>query len=147
MVPRSVLSCCAALALASALVSCGDDAPTTAGYCGEIQRNLDAINTPAIDSPDDIEATLGLYRAVASSAPAAIEPEWQVLIDGLETAATVQPADPASLAEVNDAALASQPAATRIQQYTLDVCGTAIGSPPPTTNPVTMTAPPETSAP
>ena len=143
--PRSKISCCAAFVVAAALgVACRDDTPTTAGYCGEVQRHLDTINAPAIDSTDDIEATLEVYRAVADAAPAAIGPEWEVLIGGLETAATVVPADPASMAQVNDAALAGQPAATRIQQYTLDACGTAIGTPTPTTNPVTMTAPAET---
>lgn len=151
--PRSVLSCFAAVAVTVLGAACGDEAPSTAGYCGEVQRQLDMINAPSIDSPEDVEATLEVYRTLSDAAPAAIEPEWQVLISGLETAATVVPADPESLARVNDAALAGQPAATRIQQYTLDVCGTAIGTPPPTTNPVTMTIPtgtadsPENSSP
>lgn len=140
--PRSKILCCVAFVVTAALgVACSDDTPTTVGYCGQVQLHADTINAPAIDSSDDIEATLEVYRSVADAAPVAIEPEWEVLISGLETAATVVPADPESMARVNDAALAGQPAATRIQQYTLDVCGTAIGSPPPSTNPVTMTAP------
>ncbi|MEN9507327.1 MAG: hypothetical protein RI958_3253 [Actinomycetota bacterium] len=144
---RPALSCFAAFVVTVVASACGDDAPSTATYCGEVQQHLDSINTPGISSPEDIEATLEVYRSVADAAPIAIEPEWQVLISGLETAATVVPADPASMTAAKDAALAGQPAATRIQQYTLDVCGTAIGTPPPTTNPVTMTTVPDASVP
>lgn len=130
------------------MAACGEPARSAERYCGEVQTRLVVIATPNIATPDDITATLDAYRAVAEQAPAAIEPEWQVMIASLETAATVVPADPASMARVTDAALSSQPAATRIQQYTQETCGTAIGTPPPPTNPVTATTvPPEASTP
>lgn len=133
---------------ASGVAACGVPPRSAERYCGEVQTRLVVIATPNIATPDDITATLDAYRAVAAQAPAAIEPEWQVMIASLETAATVVPADPASMARVTDAALSSQPAATRIQQYTQETCGTAIGTPPPPTNPVTATTvPPEGSTP
>jgi hypothetical protein len=133
---------------AGGATACGAPPRSAERYCGEVQTRLVAIATPNIATPDDITATLDAYRAVAAQAPAAIEPEWQVMIASLETAATVVPADPASMARVTDAALSSQPAATRIQQYTQQTCGTAIGAPPPPTNPVTATTvPPEASTP
>ena len=133
---------------AGGVAACGEPPRSAERYCGEVQTRLVVIATPNIATPDDITATLDAYRAVAAQAPAAIEPEWQVMISSLETAATVVPADPASMARVTDAALSSQPAATRIQQYTQEICGTAIGTPPPPTNPVTATTvPPEGSTP
>lgn len=133
---------------AGGVAACGEPARSAERYCGEVQTRLAVIATPNIATPDDVTATLDAYRAVAEQAPAAIEPEWQVMIASLETAATVVPADPASMARVTDAALSSQPAATRIQQYTQETCGTAIGTPPPPTNPVTATTlPPEASTP
>jgi len=133
---------------AGGVAACGEPPRSAERYCGEVQTRLVVIATPNIATPDDITATLDAYRAVAAQAPAAIEPEWQVMIASLETAATVVPADPASMARVTDAALSSQPAATRIQQYTQEICGTAIGTPPPPTNPVTATTvPPEGSTP
>lgn len=132
----------------AAIAACGEAPRSAERYCGEVQTNLVAIATPNIATPDDITATLDAYRAVAAQAPAAIEPEWQVMISSLETAATVVPNDPASMARVTDAALSSQPAATRIQQYTQQTCGTAIGTPPPPTNPVTATTlPPDDTTP
>jgi hypothetical protein len=134
--------------LALLVAGCGDPPRSAERYCGEVQTNLVAIATPSIATPDDITATLDAYRSVAAQAPAAIEPEWQVMIASLETAATVVPDDPASMQRVTDAALSSQPAATRIQQYTQQTCGTAIGTPPPPTNPVTVTTlPPDDTTP
>ena len=131
-----------AVACASAVASaCSDSALRTAeGYCGEVQTQSVAINSPAIASANDIETTLAVYRSIADRAPATIEPEWRTVIAGLETAATVVTADPVSMARMNDAALSGQPAYTRIQQYTSLTCGTDIGgTPPPATNPVTVT--------
>ncbi len=136
----------AALLVALAAGACNDaDARSPERYCGAVQDHLAAIATPAISTPEDVERTLDAYRAVAAAAPAAVEPEWQRLVEALETADTVVPSDPASVARVNDAALSSQPAATRVQQYTQQVCGTAIGEPPPTTFPVTITTPAPTT--
>lgn len=136
-----------AVALTS-LVACSDKPDhSLAGYCGQVQTNIDAINAPKIATAADIEATLEMYRAIGERAPAAVEPEWQVLIGSLETAATVVPGDPESVSTANEAALSSQPAATRVQQYTQKNCGTDIGTPTPPTNPVTATtvSPPTTT--
>ena len=97
--------------------------------------------TPSIATPDDVTATIGAYRDIVSHAPAAIEPEWQQLVDALEAASSVDPADPASVASVTDTALRTAPAAVRIQQFTQQTCTLDIGTPPPPTNPVTATAP------
>lgn len=137
--PRPTLLA-AACAAATVVTSCSDGLErSAAAYCGQVQANIVALNTPAISTIDDVTATIELYRSIADRAPAAIEPEWQVMITSLETAATVVPGDAASAQRVTDAALASQPAATRIQQYTQQTCGTDIGTPPPTTYPVTVT--------
>ncbi|MFZ4811279.1 MAG: hypothetical protein ACOYL9_08055 [Ilumatobacteraceae bacterium] len=127
---------------AATLAGCSEPSRTTSRYCAEVGRQLGLIATPAIATPDDVLRTMDAYRAVAAEAPAAVEPEWATMIASLETASTVIPSDPASLAKAKDAALSSQPAATRIQQYTQQTCGTAIGTPPPATNPVTATTPP-----
>jgi hypothetical protein len=143
LVAMAVVTCVAALA------SCSSDEPdrSLGGYCEQIAANIGAINAPQIASPDDIVTTLELYRTIGERAPAAVEPEWQTMIDSLETAATVIAGDAASVAVANEVALSSQSAATRIQQYTKQSCGTDIGTPPPPTNPVTATtvSPPATT--
>lgn len=117
------------------------DAPvrTVGAYCEQVGLDLPALVAPAIASADDVTATIDRYTAIARVAPAAIEPEWQVLIGALATAATVVPSDTESLTAATDAALASTPAAVRVQQYTLEMCGLEIGVPPSPTYPVTVT--------
>lgn len=131
------------------MVAACSDAPdhSVAGYCTEVKANITAINTPSIATAADVQATLELYRNIGDRAPADVGPEWQIMIDSLETAATLVPDDAEDLATVNDAALSSQAAATRIQQYTQKTCGADIGTPPPPTNPVTATTipPPATT--
>jgi hypothetical protein len=123
-----ILRAAALVLTVGTMTSCSGDAErTVSAYCGVVQRDVVAINDPTIATPADIAATIRLYEGVAAVAPIAIEPEWQRLIDTLETASTLVPGDTEGLARVNDAALASQPAATRIIDYTMDNCGTAIG--------------------
>jgi hypothetical protein len=136
------------LVAVSCAASCSDEPDRSiAGYCTEVAANIEAINAPQIATAADVDATLALYRAIGERAPAAVEPEWQVLIGSLETAATVVPGDPESVAAANEVALSSQAAATRVQQYTQKNCATDIGTPPPPTNPVTATtlSPPPTT--
>ncbi len=143
-VARSV----AAVLVATSAVACSDSPDhSVASYCTEVKANITAINTPSIATEADVQSTLDLYRAIGDRAPADVAPEWQIMIASVETAATLVPDDPQSLATVNDAALSSQAAATRIQQYTQKTCGADIGTPPAPTNPVTATAipPPATT--
>jgi hypothetical protein len=119
---------------------CGAAAPNkTQAYCAEIQDHLRALDSPSIATQQDIEATLDLYRSIASGAPVAVQPEWQQLVVGIETAATVNPADQTSLQRAADTARSTQPAAVRIQHYTSQQCGLQIGAVPPLTYPVTAT--------
>jgi hypothetical protein len=140
-------STAASFAVASLSVSgCSRTQPVTLdGYCGVVQQNIAAINTPAIVTQADITAALELYRSISAQAPLAVAPEWRTMVASLQTAATVVPGDPASVAAANDAALSGQPAYTRIQQYTKANCGTDIGSPPPPTNPATPIPAPSTT--
>jgi hypothetical protein len=122
------------------IVSCSDEPDrSVASYCARVQADIETINSPSIATSADITATLDLYRGIGDHAPADVAPEWVVMIDSLETAATLVPGDAAGTAAVTEAALSSQAAATRIQLYTRNNCGTDIGTPPAPTNPVTVT--------
>ena len=129
----------AAAAIAALVPACGSAANKGAAYCGNIEANLAELESPSIATTADIEATLGLYRSITAGAPLAVQPEWQTVVDNLETAATVDPKDPESMQRAADTARRSESAAARIQQYTQQSCGIDIGTPPPTTNPVTAT--------
>jgi len=132
-----------AAAIAAIVPACGSTPDKGAAYCINIKANLVALESPAIATAADIEATLGLYRSITAAAPLSVQPEWQTVVDNLETAATVDPKDPDSMQRAADTARRSESAATRIQQYTQQNCGVDIGTPPPTTNPVTATTVPK----
>lgn len=114
----------------------GDDEPaTTGGYCTIVRDNIVAINSPSIATAADVAATIDLYRSIAAEAPLAVAEEWQTMLVNLETVATVVADDPESVIAANDAALAGQPAYSRIQQFTKATCTQDIGIPPARTTP------------
>ena len=126
-----------AFALAFALVAtaCSDDDAQRSdnAYCTEVGNRLTDLNTPALATPDDVERTLGSWRAVAAAAPLAVEPDWEIVLDSMETAATVDPNDPDSVQRMADTARQSEPAATRVISYTYERCGALIGNVTPVT--------------
>ena len=130
-----------AVAVAVVMVSsCSDEPePTVAAYCAEVGANLDSLVSPSISTSADVGPLIDRYRSIAAVAPATVEPEWRTVITALEAAAAVVAGDATTMEEASRAALAGQPAYTRIQQYTQTQCGIAIGTPPPPTNPVTAT--------
>ncbi len=115
--------------VAVAVVSCGSsgDQRSQGRYCTEVGNHLGQLNSPAIATAADIDATLAAWRAVADAAPLAIEQEWTTMMVNLETAATVKPGDAASMQKVADTARASEPAANRVISYTFQLCGATIG--------------------
>jgi hypothetical protein len=116
-------------AIAVALAGCGDTGnPRSEGrYCTEVGDHLAALNTPTIATPADIESVLAEWRTVARSAPIAIQSEWDTMMAAMETAATVDPTDDASVQLVADTARASEPAANRVIDYTFTKCNATIG--------------------
>lgn len=131
-------------ALSCAAGACASDTPAATGgrYCETVGAHLAELNTPAIVDSTGITATADLYRSITSIAPLAVQKEWQTMTANVETAATVNAGDPASVQRVADAARASQHAATAIADYTSKVCGLTIGTP---TTPA-PTVPPTASA-
>ncbi len=121
---------------------CSEQGRSVETYCEAVATRLELVVAPPLAWDGDIAAVLEAYRAITATAPAAIEPEWAALVGSLETVSTVVPDDPVSVAAATDTALASTPAATRIQQYTRANCTIDIGTPPPPTNPVTATTDP-----
>ncbi|MEI6496717.1 MAG: hypothetical protein WCO88_08595 [Actinomycetota bacterium] len=124
---------------ATTLTACGGSDRTEASYCDQVRQHVAAIAAPAIATPADIASTIGIYRTIASHAPAAMQPEWATMIATLELATKADPAKPDTITAATDAALAGTPAAQRIQQYTHDRCAVDIGTPPVPTYPVTAT--------
>lgn len=114
--------------------ACGDDPNqrTESNYCTQVGNHLTELNSPLIATPDDIDRVVDAWRTVAGAAPLAIEPEWEVMVDNIETAATVDPDDPESMQLVADTARRSEQAANRVISYTQQRCGALIGDVAPT---------------
>lgn len=115
------------------LVACSDDAAqrTETNYCKQVNAHLADLSAPVIDTEADVKRVVGAWRAVSNAAPLAVQDEWVAMVDNIVTAATVDPADPASVQRVADKARETETAADRVITYTQATCGVAIGSPPP----------------
>ena len=139
MLVRRSLVCTLLLATIGACSSPSDR--SMSAYCTAVGKDLAQLNSPAIATSADIDATIRTYRRVAKSAPLAVEPEWETLVASLATAATVDVADPASVQRAADTAREAQPAAHRISTYTAERCTLQIGTPVATTTPAASTVP------
>ncbi len=120
-------------AAAAGLVACSTDPArrTEANYCAEVNERLADLSSPVLATQADIDRVVGAWRAVASVAPLAIQDEWSAMVNNIVTAATVDPADPASVQRVADTARQTEPAADRVIVYTQTTCGVTIGNPAP----------------
>ena len=123
-----------------ALVGCGERSRSAGRFCRELGANQAALTAP-IASSSDIDATLALYRRLADAAPLAVEDEWAKLVTNLETADTVDPADPESVQQAANTAYATEEPAHAVVEWARATCGLEIGpagtvSPPlpPTTS-------------
>ncbi|HEY0520464.1 MAG TPA: hypothetical protein VGC84_13300, partial [Ilumatobacteraceae bacterium] len=131
----TVATCCG-------LTACASDAPaaTDGQYCAKVSANLDELNAPAIADAAGIASTAKLYRSIAEAAPLAVQNEWETMTSNVEVAATVDPADPASVQHVADMARSSQHAAAAIADFTTKVCGVTLAAVTTTLPPVAETA-------
>ena len=107
--------------------SCGDDGPgDTARFCTEVQDHTAELTTnPA--TAGDIEGYLDLYRDIGDVAPLAIEAHWQALVLNLETANTVDMADPESVQRALAQAYATERSAVAVKSFLLANCNVDIG--------------------
>ncbi len=113
-----------------ALAACSDKPQgSEATYCTEVGNARDELISPNIGTQADVDQAVVLYRALRDSAPLAIEAEWDTLVASVETAASVVPNDPASVQLAADTARASQQAATRVNEYTRQLCGVGFTDP------------------
>jgi prophage DNA circulation protein len=127
-------------ALALGAVACSSGDGRSAGrYCTTVGDHLGELSSPALTSQADIDAMLVTWRSVARTAPLQIEPEWDAVVANIETANTVDPADPTSVQRAADRARATEQAANRIIAYTFNVCGATIGKVAPVKTTTTTT--------
>jgi hypothetical protein len=127
----SMVVACAAVVAGAVVAGCGGGNPDQRSgghYCAEVSAHLGDLNSPSIATPADVQRTLEAWRAVASSAPLAVQKEWDAMVADLQTAATVKPNDPTSMQKVADSARASEPSANRVISYTYSLCKTTIGA-------------------
>jgi hypothetical protein len=129
-VSRTVRELVASLAVASAalLTACGSGNPGDAErFCGEVQANTRGIVKPRVQSAEDIDALLTLYRDLGDLAPLSIDADWDALILNYETASTVVPTDPESVQRVAARAYATEQSAVAVHDWLLENCNVDIG--------------------
>jgi hypothetical protein len=119
---------CVVVCVATFAAGCSHAPDRSEGhYCTEVGTHLGQLNSPSLNSPADIAATLTAWRTVAGAAPIAIQVEWDTVMGAMVTAATMNPTDAASLQKVADSARAAEPAANRVIDYTFQKCRATIG--------------------
>lgn len=129
----ALIAACLTMLAAPALAACGDDVDhSESNYCTQVGNHLAELNSPVIATTDDVDRVVRAWRSVAAAAPLAVESEWDVMVDNIETAATVDPTDPESMQLVADTARRSEQAANRVISYTQQRCGVLIGNVAPT---------------
>lgn len=103
------------------------DAGDTAAFCADVEPNVEMIARPVIDSPQAIQAVIDLHRQLGDEAPLSIEADWTALVTNYETAATVNPNDPASVQRMYAQAYATEEAATSVHTWLAEHCGLDLG--------------------
>jgi len=122
-----IASVAALAAVAGLLVGCGDDGPTsTAKFCGEVQEHSQALLT-APATLEEIGPYVELYRRLELDAPLAIQPHWEALVLSIETASTVDPADPASVQRSVARAYQTEESAVAVHDFLLANCNVDLG--------------------
>jgi hypothetical protein len=106
----------------------GDDgvASDPERFCGEAIAQQETIVAPPLSTEEELDATLDFYRLMGQLAPVAIAEEWNVLVETLETASTIEPADPESAQRVATAAYASEASAYAVKVWLERNCGLQI---------------------
>jgi hypothetical protein len=118
-----------AVALVATLAACGGDDGRQADagrFCQEAAEHTAAIVAPPLDDEAGLEATLDFYRAMGELAPLSIAEEWNQLVVALETAASLEPGNPASEQQVAATAYATEPAAYAVKVWLNRNCGVDI---------------------
>ncbi|MFV0308873.1 MAG: hypothetical protein ACK5OX_14150 [Desertimonas sp.] len=144
--PRIALVVAAAATVS--LVGCGDDGGSSEAFCTAVADNLDGIVNPQLASQADAEAHVRLYEQVGADVPLAIEEEWGVLVDALQTSAAVVPDDPASVERARQAAFAAEEPAFAVFDWINVHCGLDLSTAGPVArfDPTASTAPTTTVA-
>lgn len=123
------LAAATALVAAAALGACSRDREPESDaerFCGEAKANTALITEPPMGTDEELDAALEFYRLMGQLAPAAIAPEWDVLVDTLETATTIVPGDPDSEQKVAIAAYAAERSAYAVKVWLERNCGVTI---------------------
>lgn len=119
---RIPLAAIAAALLVAGSVACGGEDRSAGRFCSELAQVLPGLNGPVI-IPADVEAIVATYERLDGITPITIEREWHQLTELVQTAATVEPADPNSVQRVADQAYATERSARAVATWVAQTCG------------------------
>jgi hypothetical protein len=131
--------------LAWALVACGGNGGDRAGrFCAEVKADQPTI-TATVADPTGVEAVVDRFRALEQTAPLAIEDDWQVLTQLVETAAAISPGDAAARTRLVTAAHEADRSVQNVVGWVRSVCGVDLTLPAIAASTIPATAPPTTA--
>lgn len=147
-----VCTLAAVVAVASACSASGEAVRTDGAYCTVVGDRLADLNTTSFTDPATVDRVLTSWREVGAAAPLAVQPEWEQVLEAMQLAAEVDPADAEAVQSMADSLREAQPAADRVIDYTYRLCGAVIGGVTPVITtplqvpPTTLYPPPSTTS-
>jgi hypothetical protein len=131
--------------LAWALVACGGSGGDRAGrFCAEVKADQPTI-TATVADPTGVDHVVDRFRDLEQTAPLAIEDDWQVLTQLVETAAAIAPGDTAARTRFVTAAYEADRSVQNVVGWVRSVCGVDLTLPAIAASTAPATAPATTT--
>ena len=132
--------------LVLALAACGGGRDRAGQFCAQVRKDQPVI-TAAVTDPASVSSVVDRFQALARRAPVAIEDDWSVLTELVETAAGLDPTDAAARTRLVTAAYEADHSVQQVVEWVRAVCGIDLTLPVGATPAPTTVAPgPATSA-
>jgi hypothetical protein len=125
------------------LAGCHGTSRTQARFCDRL-RTSEPVLTAAIASPDAAHIVVEEFVALGKVTPLAIEDDWNILTDLVQTADTMDLGDPAAQSALAAKVFAADAATKNVLAYAEDRCGVDLsgGIPANVTTSTTAATPP-----
>jgi|RhiMethySRZTD1v2_1073278.scaffolds.fasta_scaffold283518_2 hypothetical protein len=132
--------------LAWALVACGGSGGDRAGrFCAEVKADQPTI-TATVADPSAVDHVVDRFHDLEQTAPLAIEDDWRVLTQLVETAAAIAPGDAEARTRLVTAAYEADRSVQNVVGWVRSVCGVDLTLPAIAAS-TTPTIAPATTAP
>jgi hypothetical protein len=119
--------------------ACGGGGDRAAQFCAEVRADQPVI-TAGVQGSVEVGDVVGRFRSLEGKAPLAIEEDWSVLTELVETAAAIEPTDPEARNRLVSAAYEADLSVQHVVGWVKAVCGVDLTAGSATGAPATTAA-------